>query len=142
MRSFKENPQLLADPEVRRVLGQLMGLSTGSDNSEIKPLEVADVMKVHMLGPLSGLFTSEIVFETAILNWDMTFHKTLCVLQKILLTPSTLQYMTCHDDELNRILIPSTPEDGDKVVSSLIKIFCEHFLADPFGQPKRILYIE
>ena len=127
MRSFKENPQLLADPEVRRVLGQLMGLSTGGDNFEIKPLEVAEVMKVHMLGPLFGLFTSEIVFETAILNCDMTFHKTLCVLQKILLTPSTLQYMTCHDDELNRILIPSTPEDGDKVVSSLIKIFCEHF---------------
>ena len=80
MRSFKENPQLLADPEVRRVLGQLMGLSTGGDNSEIKPLEVADVMKVHMLGPLSGLFTSEIVFETAILNWDMTFirHYVFC----------------------------------------------------------------
>ena len=48
MRSFKENPQLLVDPEVRRVLGQLMGLSTGGDNSEIKPLEVADVMKVHV----------------------------------------------------------------------------------------------
>ena len=52
MRSFKENPQLLADPEVQRVLGQLMELSTGSDSSEIKPLEVADVMKVKMLGPL------------------------------------------------------------------------------------------
>ena len=46
MRSFKDNPGLLLDPEVIKVVGQLTGLSSGGDATEIKPLEVADVMKV------------------------------------------------------------------------------------------------
>ena len=50
MRSFEQNPQLLADPEVAKVIGQLMGLSTGGDTSQIQPLEVADVMKVSITG--------------------------------------------------------------------------------------------
>ncbi len=41
----------------------------------------------------------------------------LVSLQKIMLQPSALQYMTCHDDELSRLLIPNSPEDEDNIVS-------------------------
>ena len=37
--------------------------------------------------------------------------------QKILLAPSTLEYITCSPDELTKILIPDSPADLKRLVS-------------------------
>ena len=41
----------------------------------------------------------------------------ILTLQKILLAPSTLEYITCSPDELTKILIPDSPDDLKRLVS-------------------------
>ncbi len=44
-RSFRSDPTLLLDPQVQKVLAQLIGLSVGKDE-KIDPTQVAQVLKV------------------------------------------------------------------------------------------------
>lgn len=47
-RVLEENPALLLDPEVRHVLGTLLGFS-GKGSETLNPVEVADVLKVLII---------------------------------------------------------------------------------------------
>jgi hypothetical protein len=96
---LREHPELLLDPEVMDVIAHVTGVK--GSITDLDPVEVADVMKVWSLVA---------VCLTELQCW-------FGILQKLLLTADGLQHLSCDDKELDKLLIPPSPNDTDAIVS-------------------------